>query len=106
LNRRDWQVRAMRELVDAVWSVFAGGDRVTITEFIQPDGLAEAVIAGLDPFACVSNVSSAEHAEQLASDQRLARGLAGEIGAAAGPPLELPPNIKQCPACNMLIEKV
>ena len=39
----------MRELVGAVWAVFASGPCVTRTEFLQREGLAEAIIAGLDP---------------------------------------------------------
>jgi len=82
------QVRAMRELVDAVWAVFASGATVTRDEFLQPDGLAEAIIAGLDP-----------------SMQAAPPG----GGGGAPPPsqqLELPPNMKQCPACDVLLEKV
>ena len=82
----------MRELVGAVWAVFASGHCVTQAEFLRPDGLAEAIIGGLDPGV-----------QAPGSRQPQA------YGAAAAPPtprLELPPNIKQCPACNILLEKV
>ena len=80
------QVWAMRDLVGAVWAVFASGDCVTQTEFLQADGLAEAIIAGLDP-----NIA----------DRRSSQNVAPPL-----PQFELPPNIKQCPACGMLLEKV
>lgn len=39
----------MRDLVRAVWSVFTSGTRVTSAEFLQTDGLADAIVAGLNP---------------------------------------------------------
>ena len=96
------QVRAMRDLVAAVWGLFADDEgasaRISREAFLRPrDGLADTIIASLD-----------------------VRGVrqSGRGGPATGPPtelppdwpaelpLDLPPNIKPCPACGLLLEKI
>jgi len=77
----------MRERVGAVWAVFASATCVTREEFLRPDGLADTIIAELDP-------------------AMLRNGPQSSQGHAPATRLELPQNIKPCPACNMLLEKV
>lgn len=115
------QVRNMRNLVAAVWGIFlpSGPEgRINRDMFLLPnDGLADAIIANLDPGAF------ARDQDQLRRDRAMAEALraGGEAGPSSLPgagsgappavrriasPPELPPNIKACPACGMLMEKI
>lgn len=85
-------VRAIRKMVESVWPIFCPANTPYITReaFKQADGLADAIVANID-----------------------ASARPGGSGSALPPlpqrhpsPLELPDNIKQCPACGMLIEKI
>ena len=112
------QVRSMRALVAEVWGIFAPSGpnaRINRERFNLPhDGLADAIIANLDLSALP---------QQLSEDRALAAALAAENSSAdtsAAPPPrdgapsgeppsalpQLPDNIKACPACGILMEKI
>lgn len=119
------QVREVRELVSAVWGLFADGTMpITRETFLRPgEGLADAIIAALssaeppqglsEQLAAVSlspargAAAAAAAAAWGASSAACAvesRGVGGGASSAGAP--ELPPSIKGCPACGMLLEKI
>jgi len=102
------QVQRQRTLVAAVWQVFAEGDGVSRHAFQRADGLAEAIVA-----SCQAEVGTYRAEQQRRRSGRPAAP-AARAAAAAPPPsrgveeevLVLPDNIKPCPACGMLLEKI
>lgn len=117
------QVREVRELVSAVWGLFADGETAITREiFLRPDGLADAIIASLSSVAPQQDLAEQLAATSIASSADVGAAAAA-AGSAAGAPTAacaaerssagggvsspgLPPNIKGCPACGMLLEKI